>query len=233
VNREPGGLRGYGEYGMTRDIQGNGRATDRLPDPERAVTDRLDSEYRAVTDRLPGSPRPGTGEHVTDILPRRAGPGTGALSRLGIGPGDLLADRYLVEQGPLAPITGEAEIFRAMDRLADEEVIIKFYLPNVVPKKEVLDRLLNLNHPHIVSLRGYGEWKGRFFEVMEVCKGGSLAGLAPYTEDQLREYLRQIITAMKYCHDQGIIHRDIKPDNIFFKHNPCVCLFCSNSYFFD
>lgn len=206
---------------MTDDITHKGRVTDRLPNSKMPVTDRLSCDSGAVTDRLQDAdPRASSypkEAKFTDVLPREQSTGSYPLSRVGIKVGELVADRYYIQGGHLGPVTGEAEIFHAIDQQTEMKVILKFYLPSVFPKTEVLEQPVNLDHPHIVSLKDYGKWAGRFFEVMELCEGGNLVDFMPYGEEELKGFIKEIINGLRYCHDQGIIHRDIKPNNLFFR----------------
>jgi serine/threonine protein kinase len=172
-----------------------------------------------VTDRFP--------EHkVTDRF--REGKVTADFSKFGIPRGDLLSalnlqrgelvdDRFLIKDGPIGGKTGEAEIFRCEDEHTGFDIILKIYCLNITPKKQVLDQLLRLNHPDIVSLKAYGRWMGRFYEAMEFCVGGSLDAFMPFSESEIKEFLSKIINGLNYCHVQGIIHRDIKPSNFLFR----------------
>ncbi|MEW6265605.1 MAG: serine/threonine-protein kinase [Thermodesulfobacteriota bacterium] len=182
----------------------------------KGVTERLPEAAARVTERLPQGP---AGERVTQAMPspaeRKKKPGpseSGALSA-----GETIAGRYQVLEGPLGQASGEARLYLCADLTGREKVALKFYQPGLSPKPEVLENLVNLSHPNLVSLRGYGQWAGRFFEVMEYCQGGSLADLPPLPEGGIKEYLGQIISGLKFCHDRGIIHRDLKPTNLLFR----------------
>ncbi|MFH1137142.1 MAG: serine/threonine-protein kinase [Pseudomonadota bacterium] len=191
-------------------------------DKDRGVTDRLprrgpaapsDCDVR-VTDRLPGADaaRP-DGERVTTRLEKPgAGPGPASIP-----PRQLINGRFLVEDGPLGRETGEAQVFRCRDLHSGETVAVKLYRDHIKPKEDVLASLVNLDHPGLVGLRSYGWWDNRFFEVQEFCWGGDLTAVMPLPEKSLDGFLRQIVAGLKFCHDQGVIHRDIKPQNLLFR----------------
>jgi eukaryotic-like serine/threonine-protein kinase len=118
---------------------------------------------------------------------------------------------------------GMGVVYRARYVVNDREVAVKM-LPDDVTSPTVLARferelevLKNLKHPHIVlSFGGSCEDKQKFY-AMELVEGGSL-------EDQLRqrgrlpwetvvEYGKQMCSALEYLHQNGVIHRDVKPAN--------------------
>lgn len=134
-----------------------------------------------------------------------------------LAPGTLVADHYSVAAGPLGQITGEAEVYRCVDRRDDGEVALKLYHYDAEPKEAVIEQLIGLVHPHIVRLIGYGSWGGRFYEVMEYCAGGTLADIMPFTESRLVGRLPAVMSGLDFCHRQGIVHRDLKPNNLFFR----------------
>ncbi|GAC1347784.1 MAG: hypothetical protein NVSMB27_13960 [Ktedonobacteraceae bacterium] len=88
--------------------------------------------------------------------------------------------------------------------------------------------IARLKHPHIVSVLDFG-MKGRIpFIVMDYAPSGSLRTLHPKgTHVPLQtvvSYVKQIATALQYAHDQKLIHRDIKPDNMLLGRNKEVLL---------
>jgi serine/threonine protein kinase len=125
----------------------------------------------------------------------------------------------------LSADSGEAEIYIAFKN--KNKFIIKHYYPNFKPKLEILERLQGINHPDIIHLYEYGTQEGRFFEIMDFAEGGSLADkdssgkykYLPMTEATVYQVIKEIISAFDYCHTKGIIHRDIKPGNLFYKND--------------
>ncbi len=193
------------------DEQRDDSGSERLAEFQDRITDRLPT--KRPVDGTSGPDRQDE-ERITSVLPEeppeQRPPG---LLRIG----EIVAGRYCIEHGPIGLKTGEAEIYRGLDRSTQGTVILKYYRNNFTPKKEVLDNLVKIDHPNLVALRTYGEWGGHFFEVQEYCAGGVITDLIPLTEGKIKKYLGQIVNGLKFCHDQGIIHRDIKPSNLLFR----------------
>jgi serine/threonine protein kinase len=91
-------------------------------------------------------------------------------------------------------------------------------------KKEYLDELRNevsvlrsLDHPNIVKAYEVYETKQNIYVVMEYCSGGNLYARIPYMESQSANIITQLCSAIAHMHNHGIIHRDIKMENIMFE----------------
>jgi serine/threonine protein kinase len=84
----------------------------------------------------------------------------------------------------------------------------------------------NLQHPNILSLFDYGEADGYTYMVMPLVEGGTLAGLLqgqPLPLERIRFVVSQMADALHYAHQQGVIHRDVKPSNVLInKHGTCL-----------
>lgn len=131
-------------------------------------------------------------------------------------PGSVIGSGYRVEQGLVAPVSGEADLYLCRQHGQGEPLVLKVYKAQWRPDTKVMEELLGLSHPNIVRLIDQGQWQGRFYEVMHYCSGGSLLDTLPCNEFELRNLLAQIVAGLDYCHRRGIVHCDIKPGNIFY-----------------
>lgn len=85
-----------------------------------------------------------------------------------------------------------------------------------------MDILKNLDHPNIIKLYETWETSRICFLITELCSGGELfyhiTKSKFLTEAQASKIMRQIISAIKYCHGKNICHRDLKPENFLLKN---------------
>ena len=120
---------------------------------------------------------------------------------------------------------GMGIVYRAKDRRLKRVVAIKVLPPELAFRGEIKTRFLReaetaaqLNHPNIVDIYSVDESQGLVFFVMAYIPGDNLAkrlhdrGAMPI--DDTRRILRDVGDALAYAHERGVVHRDIKPDNI-------------------
>ena len=120
---------------------------------------------------------------------------------------------------------GMGIVYRAKDRRLKRTVAIKLLPPELAFRSDIKTRFLReaetaaqLSHPNIVPIYTVDETEGLVFFVMAYVDGDNLAkriferGVLP--ADDVRRILRDVADALAYAHERGVVHRDIKPDNI-------------------
>eukprot|EP00339_Tiarina_fusa_P000908 CAMPEP_0116998546 /NCGR_PEP_ID=MMETSP0472-20121206/1577_1 /TAXON_ID=693140 ORGANISM="Tiarina fusus, Strain LIS" /NCGR_SAMPLE_ID=MMETSP0472 /ASSEMBLY_ACC=CAM_ASM_000603 /LENGTH=556 /DNA_ID=CAMNT_0004697725 /DNA_START=11 /DNA_END=1681 /DNA_ORIENTATION=+ len=82
-----------------------------------------------------------------------------------------------------------------------------------------IDILKGMDHPNIVKAHEVYSYKKQIYIILELCDGGDLYTKLPYTEKQAAKIVGKLLSAVKYMHDHGIVHRDLKFENIMFENN--------------
>ncbi|UCG88303.1 MAG: protein kinase, partial [Gemmatimonadota bacterium] len=142
-----------------------------------------------------------------------------------------LADRYQIERE--LGSGGMATVYLAEDVKLHRKVAVKVLRPELAaalgPDRFVqeIDIAARLTHPHILGLHDCGEAEGFLYYVMPYVEGQSLREkLAKERELPIAEavrILRDVVDALSEAHDHGVVHRDIKPDNVLLtKHHALV-----------
>src|ERR1044072_7445137 len=123
---------------------------------------------------------------------------------------------------------GMANVYLAEDEDLGRRVAIKILNDRYSGDESFTERFRReaksaaaLSHPNIVSIYDRGESDGRAYIAMEVVEGESLKELIVTTGAlplaQAVDYAKQILSAVRFAHRHGIIHRDIKPHNILLE----------------
>jgi serine/threonine protein kinase len=141
-------------------------------------------------------------------------------------PGDLVAGKYLIEQ--LLGEGGMGAVFAATHRFTGKQVAIKWMLPELARDEDAVHRFMReaqaagrINHPNVVDVYDVGQHEDSFFLVMELLRGEPLTSALSRRDLTVREVLELLLRAMRgvaAAHRQGVVHRDLKPDNIFLAY---------------
>jgi predicted Ser/Thr protein kinase len=137
--------------------------------------------------------------------------------------GEVLSDRYEVEE--LVGTGGMSSVFRAHDRLLDRKVALKVLHQQFTDDADYVERFRRearavaaLSHPNIVTVIDRGEHGSRQFIVFEYIDGENLKALiqrrGPAPVTTALELALQIARGLSFAHQQGLVHRDVKPQNV-------------------
>lgn len=134
-----------------------------------------------------------------------------------------LSNRYTVERE--LGRGGMGIVYLARDITLDRQVALKVLPPHLAAVPDLRERFLreartsaHLSHPNIVPVYHADEIEGHAFFAMGFVEGESLAqrlsARGPLPPEEAVRYLREVAWALAYAHARGVIHRDVKPENI-------------------
>lgn len=138
--------------------------------------------------------------------------------------GQTLADKYRIEE--LINEGGMGAVYRGTHVLMDKTVAVKVLHPALAADDKIVARFSRearaasrISHPHALNVTDFGESdNGIVFLVMEYLKGETLKEIihseGPMPIARVIEIIRQICGALEAAHAEGVVHRDLKSDNI-------------------
>ena len=140
-------------------------------------------------------------------------------------PGTVVAHQFSVER--LVASGGMSQVYLASQQSIQREVALKVVTVPEGGERGEVDALKNeaflagrIHHPHIVSVFDHGEFEGNhYYLAMEFLKGQSLSQVLAREEPmgwvRALRIMLQVCEALEAVHDAGLIHRDLKPGNLF------------------
>jgi serine/threonine-protein kinase len=127
---------------------------------------------------------------------------------------------------------GMGEVYLAQDTTLDRKVALKILPPNLAEDTDRMSRFVReaksasaLNHPNIITIHEIGEIDGLHFIATEYIEGETLKSrlkMETLTLKSTLEIALQVVSALEAAHRAGIVHRDIKPDNIMVRTDGIV-----------
>ena len=137
--------------------------------------------------------------------------------------GDIVADKYEIQA--LVGEGGMGSVFRAKHRFTGKRVALKWMLPELARNEDAVHRFLReakaagrIAHPNVVDIYDVGQHHASYFLVMEYLHGEPLTSLlsrGSLAPEQIVDILLPCMAGVAAAHKKGVIHRDLKPDNIF------------------
>jgi tRNA A-37 threonylcarbamoyl transferase component Bud32 len=170
---------------------------------------------------------PACGKDVLDIDVKCAGCGAG----LGSSGAHRMIGTVMLGQYELVDVLGQggmSVVFKGRHNLTNQEVALKILPPELAAHSQVKSRfvdeakaLASLDHPNIVHLYNFGQENGYFVLAMQLVQGQTW-------ERMILESIRldwatscrvaiDVLRALEYAHDRGVVHRDMKPSNVLVR----------------
>ena len=123
---------------------------------------------------------------------------------------------------------GYSKVYRIKNKKTGEiracKHLSKIRIKNLERFQREINILIKTDHPSIIKLYEVFETKHSFFLIMEECQGGEvferilehIQNEKMYSEKDAARIFQQLMSAIEYCHNNGICHRDLKPENLLY-----------------
>ena len=151
--------------------------------------------------------------------------------------GHALGDRVRIPGIKILHLIGEggtARVYLASREDDDEPLVVKILRHEIVTNKKALERFMEeyslverIQSRHVARIVGHGNYDNYAYLVMEFFEGGDLnkrlAGEAVAPNEALR-FFRELMFALGDIHEKGILHRDLKPQNLMFRQDGSLAI---------
>jgi serine/threonine protein kinase len=145
---------------------------------------------------------------------------------------EVLEDKYKVQWNKILGEGAFGAVYLASNFKTGEQVAVKKISKKFTDQKEFqreMDALLCLHarggHPNICSLQEHFDEGNHYYLVLDLIKGGEmfdhLIQMGAYSEADAARLLREVASALAFCHGIGIVHGDLKPENIMLSTTNC------------
>ena len=139
-------------------------------------------------------------------------------------PNTIFAGRYLFIEK--IGVGGFSEVWKAQDQMTEDTLVaIKIYAPErgmddigLKQFRREYSLVLNISHSNLLTARHFDIWEGSPYLVLPFCEKGSVyrkvVEEGPWSEREIVRLLADVAGGLAYLHENGILHQDIKPENI-------------------
>ncbi len=143
----------------------------------------------------------------------------------------LIDSRYILYRHVASG--GMADIYEAQDVVLNKPVALKFLKEKYLDDADSLEQFKNesrfisiFSHPNILHIYNVGEYINRPYVSYELLKGKTLKDLldarGKISIDEALDYMSQVLLGVKEMHELGILHNDLKPDNLYLLYDGTI-----------
>ncbi|CCD11978.1 unnamed protein product, partial [Trypanosoma congolense IL3000] len=144
------------------------------------------------------------------------------------GGGEFFCKYYLPNVKTMIGKGASAVVYKCTSRVTNEALAVKIIDKRLLPPSDIKNVNMEVemmrrvgDHPHVVRLIDYYEWKTNMFVVMDLLDGGMLhdriRSLDHYSERSASELIGNVLSGLAHIHAKGVIHRDLKAENLLLR----------------